>query len=370
MISDDDYDVQLPKQLSEQSVLEGDVGSVDQALLFPSLVHVARSMGQLHKTLLRCPVIGRTTLETYERNFTACLDALPVKYNPKAEGYLEPYCLPAIVCLQNARFTLHRHNISPVCPLEVRQSALNYCLSIALDTSRLITRCLQNPPGLDRSLMMNSNLTPRASACTMVCTHICRCVLVLLFRREYDAALECVRISAMIGDSPSANVASGRYIAFFLSCMLDRLKQNNMENMEWDEEMIAYMSGDMQGTAESSWVWQDEASSSSSSAADFEDNNTGGLSPGADELWSAREGEGEGEEDELWEGWQYLEETIEFLRSEKQQQQQQHFNGEEEITQQQLRLHSASLNPLLLNNKPPEASTSSAQSRMTIANII
>ena len=384
MINDQDCDVQLPSPVDEQPVSEGSALRAQQAVLFLSLIHVVRCVGQM-SNVLRCPVIGLTTLETFERNFTACLATLPIQYHPKSEQYLEPYNLPPIICLQNARFAFHRHNLSPACPYETRLAAMDYCLSTALDTAHLISRCIQkNPPptpAAGHGETANWRVLLATSTSTMICTHLCRCMLLLLFRGEYAAALACVRFSAAIGDSRLANCASGRYIAFFLGRLLEKLKFSNIGNMEKDEEMIAYMSGDMQGTIEGSWVWQsggensppqqqeDGPSNVVSRRSSFQSHGGGGGGGGGaaatSEVWSSIEQEVD------WQGWEWVERTVEYLLAEKQR------RGQQEQQQQQLEKEELEKNLKSQISSPPSAATAtgttdenSTQSRMTIANII
>jgi len=91
----------------------------------------------------------------------------------------------------------------------------------------------------------------------MLCTHLWRCVLILCFRAEYAAALACVHVSSTIGDLRRVNIACGRNLAFFLDRLAERIRSGNgsQQQLEADEEMLAYVSGDMQGDAENSWVW-------------------------------------------------------------------------------------------------------------------
>ena len=199
----------------------------------------------------------------------------------------------------------------------------------------------------------------------MVCNHLCRCILLLLFRQEYAAALACVQVCAAIGESPSANDASGRYIAFFLGYLAQRLQQQQetMEDLEKDEEMIAYMSGDMQGSADSSWVWQDHHHNNNSDV----DEISPPPPPSGSGMWMLPE-----QEEDSWPGWQYVERTIESLLA-----------GKEYRQQQQLLMKSSSNYHVDVQPSTPAATTSavaatggssnsaSAQSRMmTIANII
>jgi hypothetical protein len=97
----------------------------------------------------------------------------------------------------------------------------------------------------------------------MTCTHLWRCTLFLLFGGHFDAALTCIRASANIATLRDVNVACGRNIAFFLDALIEKRRagglagsQGYRSERELDEELIAYVSGDLQASTENSWVWQ------------------------------------------------------------------------------------------------------------------
>lgn len=307
LINDEDCDVDLPSSLGEQYVPEGAVPDDQQTGPLLATIHVVRSMGQLTKTL-RCPTINPATLGTFERYFTACLATFPSQYHPKSDQYLDPRSLAPILYLQNARVILHRHNISPFSAREVRSSAMDYCTSASLDTAHLLSRCMRNPP--DGRHDWRSLFSSSAGA--LLCTHVWRSVLLLLLRQEYTAALVCVQASAAIGDSRVVNVACGRYIAFFLKCLVARLQRNEVD-FERDEEMMAYISGDMQGTSDGNWVWQGCETGSEMEA----------MSSNLSSPPTAQQDDRPPEETQLdWEGWEWMERTIQYLLSEEQRQRQ------------------------------------------------
>lgn len=311
-------------------------------------------MGQLTRTL-KSPTIGPATLETFERHFNACLATFPSQYHPKSDQYLDPRSLAPIIYLQNARFILHRHNISPFNPREVRSSAMDYCTSTSLDTAQLLSRCMRNPSGTYdwRPLFASS-------AGTLLCTHIWRCILLLLFRQEFSAALVCIQASSTIGDSRRVNTSCGRYVAFFLKCLISRLQRDPGIDLERDEEMMAYVSGDMQGTSDGSWIWQgsetgSELESIPSTVSHPVPGNAG---------WS-------GESSEDWEGWDWLERTIQYLLAEAQKRQQQQQQSAYEMHFQMKPVEPGPVVDERTVETPQRSdSNSNAHSRMTIASII
>ncbi|KAI9372417.1 fungal-specific transcription factor domain-containing protein [Aspergillus egyptiacus] len=360
LINDQDCDIGLPCPVDDQFISEvGCVPEAQQTTPLLATIHVVRSIGQLTRTL-RSTTISTANLETFERHFAACLAIYPEQYHPQSDLYLEPRSLAPIIYLQNARLILHRHNISPFCPLEVRSSALDFCVSVCQDTARLLSRCMRSPP-------VPGNRDWRSlfaiSGGTMLCTHIWRCTLLLLFRQEYEAALICVQASAAIKDSRVTNSACGRYIVFFLKCLVDRLRRNDLVDLEGDEEMMVYVSGDMQGASNGNWVWEGSETGSQLGitsplsgagphhpmAGDNNTNNNGAV------------GEAEG-----WEGWEWIEQTVHNLLVDKEQRQQRNLQQLRQPTESSYRSSEST------TGSPDSGANqaTSAHSRMKIASII
>ncbi|RAL16720.1 transcription factor domain-containing protein [Aspergillus homomorphus CBS 101889] len=362
LINDQDCDVDLPCPIDEQYISEGGpVPESPQKSPLLASIHVVRSIGQLSRTL-KSPTISSATLETFERHFNACLGTFPAQYSPRSEQYLDPRSLAPIVYLQNARLLLHRHNMSPYCSPEARSSALEFCVSTAQDTARLLSRCMRPPPTSPRhghSTTSGEDWRPllASSAGAMLCVHLWRCVLLLLFRQEYAAALVCVQASAVIGDSRAVNAACGRYLAFFLNILMRRSETMMPDR---DEELIAYVSGDMQGTIESSWVWQ-----GSETGSQLETMSPQISSP-------ASYTRPETETTEKWKGWVWVEHTVHFLGERQQQQQQQQQQHQELQPLHPKPADSAYLGPdaTATSSDATTPQSSSSHSRMTIASII
>ncbi|GFF24657.1 uncharacterized transcriptional regulatory protein C530.05 [Aspergillus udagawae] len=372
LINDQDCDVDLPCPFDEQYIAEGAcVPEGQQTTPLLATIHVVRSIGQLTRTL-RSYTVSTGTLETFERHFSACLATFPPQYHPKSDLPLDPRSLAPIGYLQNARLILHRHNISPFCSPEVRSAALDYSISIAQDTAHLLSRCMRYV-----SSTGNDDWRPlfASSAGTMLCTHIWRCVLLLLFRQEFAAALVCVQVIAVVGDSRTVNASCGRYIAFFLKCLLERLRRGDAANLERDEEMMAYVSGDMQGTSDGSWIWEgSEAGSQLEVMSPKYDSPVSFNHTGTRNDWPSGEAS-----DVVWDGWDWVERTVEYLLKEKQQQQQ-------EYERRNVLLAAKPTEPALLKTEPTVGvaeptvgvaepapapkEMNSVQSRMTIASII
>ena len=355
LINDQDCDIDLPCPVDEQYITEGGkCPDNQQTTPLLATIHVVRSIGQLTRTL-RSATISPATLETFELHFNTCLATFPSQFHPKTDQDLDPRSLAPVIYLQNARLLLHRHNISPFCPDIVRSSAMDYCVSTALDTANILARCMRNypthpAPGNDpRSLFASC-------AGSLLCTHIWRCTLLLLFRAEYAGALACVQALVSIGDVRTANAACGRYLAFFLRRLLSRIRvDGHIPDLDRDEELMAYVSGDMQGTSDGSWVWHGSETGSQLEGMTHA-NRTTPNSAGRPEM----------ETDVEWEGWEWIEKTVQNLFTE------QHRSmdyGQRDIPMGQPKQDvSSTLAPESASDT--DRRSSSAHSRMTIASII
>lgn len=225
---------------------------------FLSVLRVVREISHL-LNVLKSPVLSPATLQSCDTQFNHCLAAIPAHQQTRRTEHLDPRSILPMIYLQNARFILHRHNLTILSASEVRAAALDNCTSIARDTTQLLSRCMTDPPTspLQHSPTRNtwsSLLTSAASA--FFCTHVWRCTLLLCLRGGFEAASTCVRASAAFGDARPINVACGRYVDFFLDRLMQKQHPEVRAYIEHDEEMIAYVSGDLQGSIEHSWIWQ------------------------------------------------------------------------------------------------------------------
>nr|ADI24965.1 unknown [Penicillium aethiopicum] len=356
LINDQDCDIDLPCPVDEQYITEGGkIPDGQQTTSLLATIHVVRSIGQLTRTL-RSATISPATLETFELHFNTCLATFPSQFHPKTDQDLDPRSLAPVICLQNARLFLHRHNISPFCPDVVRTQAMDYCVSTALDTANILSRCMRNYPTHPGPPSINDPRSHFASsASSLLCTHIWRCTLLLLFRGEYAAALVCVQALSSIGDMRAVNAACGRYLAFFLRRLLGRIRpsEGHVPDLDRDEEMMAYVSGDMQGTSDGSWVWHGSETGSHLEGMRI-------PTPTA----SSRQTETETDAD--WAGWEWIEKTVQDLFTEQHQQQQMAY-AQRDVAMGQPKPETSS------STLAPESTSersSSAHSRMTIASII
>jgi hypothetical protein len=262
MINDEECDVDLPSPVDDGDLpvsgarVRGSESPSTKSLL--PTIQVVRGISQLLKAL-RAATLTPLVLQSFDLLFGDCVAAFPTHHHIRSDGYLEPYALPPLLHLQNARLVLHRHNLMVISPPEARSAAIHHCVIVAQDTARLLSRCMQAPPDASRQPPSHYDKWETRlalAASTFFCTHMWRCTLFLCFRGVYDAALLCARVSAIMGEARPVNTRCGQYLEFFLGQLTAKLQRREGASFDDDEEMIAYVSADLQGSSETSWVWQ------------------------------------------------------------------------------------------------------------------
>lgn len=269
-INDEDCNVKLPAAMDEKPTqpefdrLWTSPSSAQPCSPFLSALSVVREISNM-LIVLKSPVLTPATLKTCDAQFAHCLDAFPSHLRTRT-GYLDPCSILPVVYLQNSRFILHRHNLTVFSAPEVRAAALDHCNLIARDTTQLLSRCMTNPP-----TSLHPHSPPRhpwaswkarlvSAASAFLCTHIWRCTLLLCLRGDFKSALICAEVSSTFADARPVNVSCGRYLAFFLDRLLQKSQLGLRVDLQNDEEMIAYVSADLQGNIEHSWVWHGKES--------------------------------------------------------------------------------------------------------------
>lgn len=318
LIEDTDCDISLPCALDDHFIYDSGLlvppGSQQQPANFLlTTIHVVRLISPLLRSL-QSPVVSTPNLGCFDAHFKTCLSAFPVNCHLNHPQPLEPRHLSPIFHLQNCRLVLHRHNLSTLCPPEVRSAAIDACVIAAKDTVNFLSRALQ----FDR---FESGAGPQnliaSCATTMLCTHIWRCALFLCFRGLFTEASVCVQVSKIIGDVREVNIACGRNLFGFLRMLSEKLA--NGVNLEQDEGMMALVSGDVQGSTESSWVWNgSETGQALNGTSPRHDNphNNGNEYPvtnGNAEITTALSPE----ESSDWGGWEYIERMVQNLSNER-----------------------------------------------------
>ncbi|KAL9099934.1 MAG: hypothetical protein Q9163_004636, partial [Psora crenata] len=262
MVKEDDCDVGMPSPVDDQYISEGSQWTQPTPEMSTSpLLPTIRVIGGIARLLglLKGPIISEQALQVYDTHFDTVMKNFPAQHQLRANDYIDPIEIPAMIYLQNARLVLHRHNLTPLCDAETRSTAIDRCAIAAKDTTKLLRRCMQDPPPGSHSKITAREDTWEKRMVSAVsaffCTHIWRCTLFLCFRFDFESALTCAQASAVFGDTRRVNTACGRYLDFFLSQLIAKLKC--AVKLDMDEEMIAYVSGDLQGSFQSSWIWQE-----------------------------------------------------------------------------------------------------------------
>lgn len=262
LTKEEDCNVGMPSPINDQHMVPGMPWASSPTLeqstspLLP-MIQVIGGIARLLR-VLKSDRLTKPALQAYDSHFNQCVNAFPAQRQNRTNGYIDPTELPPLIYLQNARLMLHRHNLTPICDSVERSAAMDHCVLVARDTAGFLRRCMQ-PPGEPRSHEAEqtdpweSRMVSASSA--FLCTHVWRCTLFLCFRLDFENALSCARASATLGNARPVNVDCGRYLEFFLHEMVSRLDQG--AQLDTDEEMTAYVSGDLQGSFENSWIWQE-----------------------------------------------------------------------------------------------------------------
>lgn len=362
MIDDNACDTDYPEPVDDQFITKHGVLHDGPSTPLLAMIHVVRSVQPLIR-LFKSEHVSPETLQFYDRHFDSCHDLFPRPLSLASTECLDPRLIAPVIYLQNVRMMLHRHNLSPLCRPEARYQAVEACVKIALDTSRLMSRCMGPASVTPYDLAM--------SATTLLCTHLWRCTLFLLFRGEYEAALILVQAFSAIGSARPVTVDCGRHIAFFIRCITERIQSGVARDFEQDEELMAYVSADLQSGEENSWVWHgSETDASPGAERDAVESSYGvGRSRwppfACADLSRIRYDRVAAEEvPPDWDGWEPVEQSLRY------------FVERQRLQRQQIQPRESHLPPITI---PPlqfqpvqkkRRSVSPGNSRMTIANII
>ncbi|EMC92334.1 hypothetical protein BAUCODRAFT_78329 [Baudoinia panamericana UAMH 10762] len=319
-IDDDDCDVAEPTPVDDDSIRSTGIVMAPPGQTAPSgllaVIPVVRIIAQLRKTL-KSRTVAFATLSTYDEHFKSIMASYPEPFPITSTAYLDPRLLTAATHLQHTRFILYRHNLSPACRPSERIDALDRCVSVAKDTATYVQRTMQpTSPHLSWAARL------RTMAPAFFCAHLWRCTLVLCLRLEFTSALTLVHASAAIGDLRKNNIGCGRYLAFFLDQLIARLRAGaSKQDLEVDEEMLAYVSGDVQGCAEEAWAWAGSGASTNIAQGGQNVNGPASLERAAEQ----QQANGPLNEREMqeWGGWEHVQRTLEHLVQQSQHGQQQ-----------------------------------------------
>ncbi|KAH3916714.1 hypothetical protein HBI56_049300 [Parastagonospora nodorum] len=259
LINEDDCEASLPSPVEDRYIqAQGITRSHAVSAPYTSFLAVIQ-ITRLHASLyqaLKSSIVPPQVLHNFDEQFRSRISLLPESYRPSSAAALETTALPPLFTLLSAQFHFYRRNLTPVCRPQERAEALSRCISLAQETAKYISRTLHNPTRADSEKSWQTRVMFIAS--NMVCLHVWRCILMLCFRGDYDAAFMCLHLSSAIGTSRKLNGECGRYTAFFLEQLLNRVRSGHgsPQQLEQDEEMLAYVSGDVQGNVEHSWIWK------------------------------------------------------------------------------------------------------------------
>lgn len=247
LINDDECDTEYPEALEDERLFAEDLLNPLPPTFLLATIHVVRLLSPLSR-LFRSLCITNEILAKFENHLGDCLQLFPKVLHIAAPDPLEPRMLGPIICFQNTRLMLHRHNLSPSCSPEQRLQAIDQCFNAARDTTDLISRCTFQG-------MTAADLDQRFAlvASTFFCTHLWRCMLFLLFRHQFDAFFLQLRILSSIGVHKAVNISCGRYLAFFIRRLIEHYDKSNTK-IEHEEELLVYVSGDLQAST-NSWAW-------------------------------------------------------------------------------------------------------------------
>ena len=312
MIKEEECNVGLPSPVDDRDILPmskwatPNPGQSTTSLL--PMTQVIRSASRI-LPVLKAPSLSHETLDAYEIHFTKCIDSIHGQQWKHLRDYVDPIELLPVMYLQNARLMLHRNNLAPLCGADVRSKALDSCTFVARDTAKFLRRCMQEPPAGPQSHVTTRHDTWEkrivSAASAFLCAHIWRCTLFLCFRLDFENALVCARMSAILGDARPINSACGRYLEFYLEELAGRLKEGI--NFDTNEEMIAYVSGDLQGNYEKAWIWQETVGDVRPSNFP-EDHDVNGTVPTTNGITH---------DNDAWDGWQGVLQTLDHLRKEQ-----------------------------------------------------
>ena len=361
LIKEEDCNVGMPSPVDDQYMEPGIpwASSPTPEQSTSPLLPMIQVIGGISRLLraLKSDRLATSALQAYDLHFNQCVNAFPAQNQGRANGYIDPTELPPIIYLQNARLMLHRHNLRPVCDPTERSAAIDHCVLVAKDTAGFLRRCMQSP-GQPRSREAEQSETWESrmisSSSAFFCTHVWRCTLFLCFRLDFENALSCARASAILNNARPVNIDCGRYLEFFLHKVTSRMDQG--AHLDTDEEMVAYVSGDLQGSFENSWIWQEnEANIHLAHSLQISDERDEKGMMKCQTLPSARPEKKESD----WNRWDHVLRTMENLARRKEQE------------RQHLAAKDSSLRPsMMLPPLAPSPSSMSPSNRMSIKDLI
>lgn len=309
LINDDDCDTEYPEILEEEeNISPGDLHPQKPLVLLAS-IHVARLLSPLAK-LCRSLCVTIEATKKFESHLADCMNSFPPQLRLGTGGPLDPFTISPLLQFQNARLFLYRHNMSPACSSEQRSLAIENCTRTAQDTAKVISRCYLAEGNAD-----NIEGRLRAAATSLTCTHLWRSMLFLAFNQLWRDFHALLHYSALIGDEKPVNISCGRHLSLFFKILIDRHTTRDTTAIEGDEELIVFLSGDLQGGT-NSWVWNNAETGTllsrrqKHSRARYDVAGEGASVPHDTMSWNPMLSE---EEVQQWGGWDKVREAAQYL---------------------------------------------------------
>ena len=253
-IRDSDYTITVPPTPSASTAQRQFSQDHQGDFPFLSLVRVAEGIfypiSSLRESFLEDLVIRST-----DNQLLNCLIHLPLHHYLSTTGVTDPSVIYPVLLLQNARLIMYRHNLTPLAPMTSRYQAIDECSNVAQQTAQFISKF--TPKREDTSTSQAPapwEGYPRAIY-VILYMHFFRCALFLVFRGDFTAALVCARASASLGSTSPVSRACRQYLMFFLRYLGHKVPSNPEPRREPDEDLIAYLSADVQ-RSDASWVFR------------------------------------------------------------------------------------------------------------------
>jgi len=358
IIHEDSCDLLLPSTAEDRLVQQQSQSRIHSSQSKPptgslAVIHITRLHAQVSQALKFSTILPQA-LQSLDEKFRAKAMLLPESYRNGSHAPLDTTAIPPLFALLSAQFHLYRRNMTPICRPPERAEALSRCVSVAQDTARYISRIMHTPANQKTQLALIASNT--------ICLHMWRCMLVLCFRGDYDAALMCLHLSSAIGSTRKINTECGKNIVFFLEELLGRVRNGNgsPQQLEHDEEILAYVSADAQGNTEHAWAWGRANASSPASRPDEPMRDALPLRMGSSPV-SPREGPAP------WDEWGRIEHLVRQLMEENRPRNANYYPAQHNpVKRVQLAPDTMKSNAV----SAPSAPVQSSSSRISIANII
>ncbi|KAF4553384.1 Fungal specific transcription factor domain-containing protein 20 [Elsinoe fawcettii] len=274
--ADPDTEVGEPTPIDDDYMKQDGFHSLESGHKAPNnllaLIPVVRLIHQLKKTLKQRTISG-STLKIYDDHFNSIMDSYPDPFPIGSTTPLDPFYLHPALALQICRFMLYRNNLTPACRPQERQEAIARCVQVAKDTAHYVWRTTPTARTQHARLAIHPPDVANAEwqarirhvVPSFTVKHWWRCILILCLTGDYAPALTLIGAMNAVGHYKKTNVACGRNLAFFLDLLIQKYQAGRGSDIENDEEMLAYASGDLQGNSNCAWAWAGSDSSSKGS---------------------------------------------------------------------------------------------------------